>query len=427
MKNRLPVQIACIVGALFVFGVPRIWAQTVTVGGCATGTTYQTVQAAIDAALPGWTVEICPGNYPEQLTITKSLTLRGIISNTARAVVITSPSSGLVANATALTNGSSIAAQILVQNSTGVHIQNVAVDGGKNGLTSCALVLIGIYYQNASGTINRVATRNQTLETPLGGCQSGIGVFAESNDVGQAVVTVQNSTMRSYQKGGVVGNGTGTTMTIRTNTVAGQGPTTGAAENGIQIGYGATGEITNNSVIDHVYLPGTASSTGILVISSRGVRVLLNTIGTAQGGIVVFGDPNFGPAGDAIITRNVIFGAENIDGIELCGDNNTVLLNRINNSFEAGVHLDSSCNSSGNNNTIGQNSINEACAGILQGTSTTGNLISGNIFANVINTLLPAATCSAAPGSQSAGSAQSRPSARLSRTAGYHKFVPVRP
>src|SRR5262245_53997504 len=126
-----------------------------------------------------------------------------------------SPSGGLAANATALGSGSLIAAQILVQNVDGVDIRNLAVDGSNNGLTSCAAVLIGIYYQNASGTINRVATRNQTLESSLNGCQSGIGIFADSGNGGKSALRVQNSSMRSYQKAGVAGNESGTTMTIQ--------------------------------------------------------------------------------------------------------------------------------------------------------------------------------------------------------------------
>src|SRR5262249_23233185 len=161
-----------------------------------------------------------------------------------------------------------------------------------------------------------------TLESSLNGCQSGIGIFADSGNGGKSALRVQNSSMRSYQKAGVAGNESGTTMTIQANTVVGQGPTNGAGENGIQIRYGATGQIMNNTVIDHVFAPGTVSASGILVISSTGVRILLNTVGTAQGGIVIFGDPNFGPAGDSLVARNTVFGTENIVGIELCGNNN---------------------------------------------------------------------------------------------------------
>jgi len=432
MKIRPQVLVAGIAGVLLSSGGSRIWAQTVTVGGCAAGAAYSTIQAAVDAASPGSTVDVCPGNYPEQVLIAKALTLEGIPSNTADAAVILSPSSGVVANATSLGNGNSIAAQILVRNADGVNIRNLAVDGSNNGFTECAPIFIGIYYQNASGTIGSVATRNQTLNAHLNGCQSGLGIFAESGNGGHSALTVENSSVRAYQKNGITGNEPGTKITIRTNAIVGQGPTDGAAENGIQIGFGATGQITRNSIIDNVFAPATASASGILVIGSSNVVILLNTVGTAQGGIVVFSDPSFGPADNALIERNTVFGANSIDGIEVCSNNNRVALNRISNSLDAAVHLDGSCTSTGNSNTVVGNVINEACAGILQGNGTTNNTLTGNTFVNVTHTLLQADGCS------DLVTTPSGPSVRNGRSiggrqdighanVGHHNVAPARP
>jgi hypothetical protein len=428
MNIKLRVLVTVMAGVLVGFGGPRIWAETVTVGACASGTRYKTIQAAVDAVSSGSTVNVCPGNYLEQVLITKPLTLQGAVSRRAGAAVILSPSSGLVANATSLASGNPLAAQILVQNSDGVTIQNVAVDGSDNGLTACSPILIGVYYQNASGTLNRVVTRNQTLETRLNGCQSGLGIFADSGNGGQSTVTIENSSIRAYQKTGITGNEPGTNIIITANTVVGQGPTEGAGQNGIQIGFGATGEISRNSVIDHVFAPGTVSAAGILVVSSTGVRILSNTVGAAQGGIVVFSDPNFGPADYSVIERNTVFGAQNIDGIELCSNNNTVALNQVNNSSDTAIHLDSSCGSTGNNNTVLQNLINEACVGILRGSGTTGNLVNGNTFANVIHTLLQAEGCpDIVPAKTDLVSAKSAVSIKPRSVGTRHNISPARP
>jgi hypothetical protein len=45
---------------------------------CAKGCTFTSVQAALDAANAGDTVIVCPGNYTEDLTFTKNLTLRSL-------------------------------------------------------------------------------------------------------------------------------------------------------------------------------------------------------------------------------------------------------------------------------------------------------------------------------------------------------------
>jgi pectin methylesterase-like acyl-CoA thioesterase len=73
--------------------------SSVTVGLCpGPGTHYTTIQAAVTAVSIGGTVKVCPGTYPEQVTITKNLTLIGIVSGTSDSAVVTVPAGGLVTN-----------------------------------------------------------------------------------------------------------------------------------------------------------------------------------------------------------------------------------------------------------------------------------------------------------------------------------------
>src|SRR5262249_15788460 len=155
-------------------------------------------------------------------------------------------------------------------------ITNLTVDGSNNGVADCELNPIGIYYQNASGTITRAAVLNQALGAGLEGCQSGLGIFAQSGGGGTSVVNINNNHVEGYQKNGITGNELGTNVTITSNTVIGQGPTTGAAENSIQIGFGATGSVSKNTVgsdiwaPDNINDPGDAAA-GILVFASHGI------------------------------------------------------------------------------------------------------------------------------------------------------------
>jgi parallel beta-helix repeat protein len=82
--------------------------------------------------------------------------------------------------------------------------------------------------------------------------------------------------------------------------------------------------------------------------------------------------------------------------------------NVVNSSTEAGIHLDDSCGSTGNNNTVKTNNINEACAGILTGTGTSGNVTTPNTIFNVINTTMVGDTCTAFQGQAAVAQPTSR-------------------
>ena len=160
-------------------------AATVSVGNCiAGGTHFPTIQAAVNGVTAGSTISVCPGNYPEQVVINKNVTLRGVESDNAFNPTLVIPSAGgFAANTPSLTSGAPIAAQILVVSpATAVEISYLAVDGAGNNLnTGCSDPrLIGIYFQNASGTINYVVARNQAQNTANFGCAGSEGLAGDS-------------------------------------------------------------------------------------------------------------------------------------------------------------------------------------------------------------------------------------------------------
>src|SRR5215813_290425 len=111
--------------ALFA-AIPKLSAKTLYVGTCKPGA-YPTIQQAINAAPVGGKVQVCPGQYEEQITITKALTLQGININNDNHVFIDPPSGELVVNAINAF-GQKVAAQVLVQNSGGpVNISNIDI------------------------------------------------------------------------------------------------------------------------------------------------------------------------------------------------------------------------------------------------------------------------------------------------------------
>src|SRR5246127_5853953 len=65
-------------------------------------TSFTTIQAAVTKVPPGSTVLVCPGIYPEQVTISQSLTLQGIADSNLDEAILVIPTGGAVANVTSI-------------------------------------------------------------------------------------------------------------------------------------------------------------------------------------------------------------------------------------------------------------------------------------------------------------------------------------
>ena len=409
-KNHVQYSLAIPAGLFLASLVTQpLLAATRVVGGCISGKQYASIQAAVTASAAGDTIKVCPGNYPEQVVISKSLTLTGVSSGAgADNPVITAPASGVLPNATSLADGSQIAAQILVQGTTGVSIKQIAVDGSNNGISSCT-DLAGILFQNASGSVSYTATRNQTLGGALGGCPSGQGIFIQSfsqsayaSTGGTATVSVTNNSVHDYQKTGIIADGDGTNATIQHNHVVGLGPISYNVQNGIQFSRGATGTASGNTIANDVYTGSNPyGASGILVYASENVSVLSNDVGSTQLGVATVTDPSSATAGNpgglgdnTLIQSNRVTDTQTFDAVYVCSNSNTIQSNTLTHSSNSAVHLAMECSSTVSGNTVAQNDINEACAAVLE--SGAGNTITGNNDDNVAFIYQAGDTCSLA-------------------------------
>ena len=192
------------IGIAFLLSLGTCWGgplPSVAVGTCKPNLqSYSTIQDAVGNVASGGTILVCPGAYPEQVLINKPLTMKGVLSGDAAASIITSPQGGLK-QSTIDHLGNAWAAQLLVQSTAGpVDISDLSLDGANNGISGgCpGLNVVGIYYQEASGVIDRAATRNQT--TP---CLHDAGIFLESFGPGNQAVTVENSSVRGFDGSGI--------------------------------------------------------------------------------------------------------------------------------------------------------------------------------------------------------------------------------
>jgi hypothetical protein len=339
----------------------------------ASGLPCATIQHAVDVACPGDVVDVAAGTYAEQVEIAKALTVRG-----AGAASTEIEPSTVVANTTSLSTSNPAAAIVLVRDAVDVQIEDLAVDGATAAFNSCAPSYFGIFYRNASGTVDGVDVRD-VLHPGAVGCQGVVGIFAQSGGGGATDLTVSNGQITNYGKNGITCNESATVCTIEDNTVIGRGPVPlgDAAQNGIQIGAGASGRIEGNTVQDNDYLPQTWCATGILVMAD-GVEVLGNTLSANFCDLVTIG--NNGRIEGNDIPAVPVPGAFPLSVI---GDGNDVDQNRVDGSPTEGIYVDGISNSLTCNRIVGS-----AGAGVLidalsatGSTAGTPNTVASNVIA----------------------------------------------
>ena len=345
-------------------------AKTVQVGGCLTHVSnYSTIQEAVTAVDPASTILICPGSYPEQIVISKPLTLRGITSGNSANPTITVPSGGLTASVTLLSNGVTMYYQVLAQGSgtDQINIENIAVNGNGN-LVGNKGWLSGIYYRAASGSMERLAVFNQI------GNGLGFGIFLESGGPPNlSTISIINNSIHDFDNEGIRSNAGSTppslTVEIKDNSVVmNNSATLYSSANAIDID--GVGQISGNSLASPSLIHGGIAGYSGLTISE-------NTIQGFQGGVMVLGNNN-------TITTNRISFFDTAIGI--FGQNNVVQHNQMADSSQ-GIAIGFNCTGTANNVT--QNTINDVGTGVEE--DPGGNTVTPNLFTNVANIIVP--TC----------------------------------
>jgi Periplasmic copper-binding protein (NosD) len=201
-------------------------AKQYQVGGCiANLVSFTTIQAAVSSVPPGSTIQVCPGTYFEQVTISQPLTLKGADVNNLDRPVIAAPPNGLAINVTSIT-GAQVAAQVLVENVSPpgkVVLTGITVDGSLAEVPGCSVTafLAGIFYASGtSGTIEDMTTRYQQLPS------CGYGIWIENGAGPNQSITVEDNSVHDMTWVGVyaVSNQTPPTLTatIKGNFVNGQ-------------------------------------------------------------------------------------------------------------------------------------------------------------------------------------------------------------
>lgn len=216
----------------------------------------KTIQAAVDQVSNGGTVHVAAATYVEQVVISKSLALSGagaattFIKAPASMPIASNPDSTIIKVA-----GAGVSAEI----------SDFTITGPGPG--NCGTILAGIVVRDgayANIHDNKIIDVRDT--NPASGCQNGIAIFVGRQAwASSGTADITDNEIIGYQKSGIVVDNTGSHANITGNTIAGDGPITYIAENGIQISRGATANITSNSISGHSYTPYTATSAGLLI------------------------------------------------------------------------------------------------------------------------------------------------------------------
>ncbi|MBL7905359.1 MAG: right-handed parallel beta-helix repeat-containing protein [Bacteroidales bacterium] len=243
---------------------------TTAIGNDATGngtvsTPYATISKAVNEAMVGANIYVDAGTYQEQVLVGKSLNIFGLTRNLtivkAPAVVPDVVTANPVRNPIVSAKSPSTADIITV------NLSKLTIDGD-NGRNSTAFV--GMYYYAANGTFDNARITGIHDVGGVTGNQRGIAFYAD-HDAGTTLaqnVTINNTIIDDYQKGGIVMKQPGTVATITGNTVTWSAGPHITAPNGIQVSNNATGVVTGNEVSGNIYDgPDNWTATGMLLYS----------------------------------------------------------------------------------------------------------------------------------------------------------------
>lgn len=261
-------------------------AATVTVdndGADCPSADYTSVQAGIDAAMPGDTVVICPGVYEEgpatvpagganAVNIAKMITVKGAGADKVTIKPKASIASLLGTTSTYRNGTGAIVGINRVSQRTLVDISGITVEG--NGTTA---VGAGVKFWNAEGTFTQ--GRVKDVGTPASA--QAYGVVVASNLVGDRLpVTVSGIQISGYGKAGVVLDSTQNApqlgilaTTISGNTITGAGAQNIGAQQGVLATGLVSGAISGN-VITGNKLDDADPATTADELSSAGIRVV---------------------------------------------------------------------------------------------------------------------------------------------------------
>lgn len=278
---------------------------------------YSTIQGAVDDGSPGDRVCVKSGTYSEQIVIDKNLTLVGFDDPVVQAP--SSPSSFTIAESSDawepvifVYGGTESGGAVSGPGVSQVSISGLVVDGNDRNPSDRSA---GILLRNVRGNVSDNVVQNMHV-----GSRETFGIMV----YGDSEARIEGNEVSDYERGGIGANGDGGPLpdpntSIANNAVTGNAEIgVGWAPNGIQIGFGATGSITGNTVTVNQWAGSSWHASCILVFESDNIQVQRNTVEHCDTGIGVGAWGWFLPSADnAKLDRNRVLDSQKGISIEV--------------------------------------------------------------------------------------------------------------
>jgi hypothetical protein len=259
----------------FWWSVQKTTAKTVQVGTCKTSLpSFNSIQAAVSAVPPGAVIQICPGTYPEQVTINAPVTLQGVASGPDQSVLLTVPGAGLSQNGTTPVSSFPVFAQILVQDAGPVNISGLTVDGNSGSCPGGASAGI-VYLSSSAPSSGKVF--NSAIRNVASGCGSpqGAAIYAENGSGSASTLTIQGNSVHSINGQGI-GFGPNVSGAITGNTIS-------QVSNGLSFqNAGPNAKATGNNI--------SSTQTAVSLNSANTVTVQSNSLSNSSGNAISLND-----------------------------------------------------------------------------------------------------------------------------------------
>ena len=328
---------------------------------------FAVIQDGIDAVSISGVVIVGGGNYVEQVEIGKSLKMVGVTNPVVQAPsgtlkTYTIPESGAIFEPIIMAYGgvNDGLGNITGMDTIAVTVTGFAIDGNNAGASNRFVAIMARNCRSSLISYNNIYEMLYRSGLPQ---TSGILLYGNSNAI------IDHNIVNDWTRGGIVVNGDLGSLpkpaaVISNNTVVGEGvlPLGSWAQNGIQIGYGASGSIIGNDVSDISILDPDWSASGIILYqSAAGIVLQGNHVHNCQGALNTY------YVSDLVINGNNVFDHNDFELVE-GGNNARIEANAFTNNNQA-LYFADATNAQITNNTFNANGYgiiaDGACVGLL--------------------------------------------------------------